>query len=164
MDFITPAIGLIFWMLVIFGVLVYILGKYAWKPIVTGLKEREQSIDSALKMAEETRAEMAKLKADNEKIMAQARADRDLIIREGKNAADKLIAEAKDKAVLEANKVMVAAKTAIDNERAGIVSQMKADVSKLSLEIAEKVLRRELAEKSTQQKLVSDLIAEAKLN
>ena len=164
MDLITPAIGLIFWMLVIFGVLVFILGKYAWKPIVTGLKEREQSIDSALKMAEETRAEMSKLKADNEKIMAQARADRDLIIREGKNAADKLITEAKDKAVEEANKVMVAAKTAIDNERAGIVSQMKKDVSKLSLEIAEKVLRRELAEKSTQQKLVSDLISEAKFN
>ena len=164
MDLITPAIGLIFWMLVIFGVLVFILGKYAWKPIVTGLKDREQSIDSALKMAEETRAEMSKLKADNEKIMTQARADRDLIIREGKNAADKLIAEAKDKAVEEANKVMVAAKTAIDNERAGIVSQMKKDVSNLSLEIAEKVLRRELAEKSTQQKLVSDLISEAKFN
>jgi F-type H+-transporting ATPase subunit b len=164
MDLITPAIGLIFWMLLIFGVLFFLLSKFAWKPIVNGLKEREHSIDSALRMAEETRAEMAKLKADNDKILAQARADRDLIIREAKNAADGVIAEAKDKAIIEANKVMADARTAIENERAGIVAQMRKDVSQLSLEIAEKVLRRELADKNTQQKLVSDLILEAKMN
>jgi F-type H+-transporting ATPase subunit b len=164
MDLLTPAVGLLFWQLVIFGVVVFLLGKFAWKPVVNGLKEREASIDSALRMAEETRAEMAKLKANNEQLMVEARAEKDKIIREAKNIADKLVADAKDKAVTEGNRIMEDAREALTQERIAMVAQMKKDVAALSIEIAEKVLRKELSDKKSQQTLVSDLITEAKLN
>lgn len=164
MDLLTPAIGLLFWQIVIFGVVVFFLGKFAWKPVVNGLKEREASIDSALRMAEETRAEMAKLKANNEQLLAEARAEKDRIIREAKNAADKLIADAKEKAIVEGNRIMADAREAITQEKVAMVAQMKKDVAALSIEIAEKVLRKELSDKKSQQDLVNDLIVDAKLN
>lgn len=164
MGLLQPSLGLIFWQIVVFLGLVLLLRKTAWKPIIDGLKEREDSIDSALKMAEETRAEMAKLKSDNDKILAQARAERDGIIRDAKNAAERVISEAKDKAVSESNRIVEDAREAIQQEKAAMVAQMKKDVASLSIEIAEKVLRTELADKAAQQKLVSGLISEAKLN
>jgi F-type H+-transporting ATPase subunit b len=164
MDLLTPAVGLLVWQIIIFGVVVFLLGKFAWKPVVNGLKEREASIDSALRMAEETRAEMAKLKADNEKIMAEARAEKDKIIREAKNIADKLVVDAKDKAATEGARIMEDAREAITQERVAMVAQMKKDVAALSIEIAEKVLRKELSDKKSQQTLVNDLIVDAKLN
>lgn len=164
MGLLQPSLGLIFWQIVVFLGLVLLLRKTAWKPIIDGLKEREDSIDSALKMAEETRAEMAKLKSDNDKILAQARAERDGIIRDAKTAAERVISEAKDKAVSESNRIVEDAREAIQQEKAAMVAQMKKDVASLSIEIAEKVLRTELADKAAQQKLVSGLISEAKLN
>ena len=164
MALLEPSLGLIFWQVVVFVGLLLLLRKLAWTPIVEGLKERENSIDSALKMAEETRAEMAKLKSDNDKIIAEARAERDGIIREAKNAAERVIAEAKEKATAEGNRIVEDAREAIQQEKAAIVAQMKKDVATLSIEIAEKVLRNELKDKATQQGLVSNLIAEAKLN
>ena len=106
MELLTPAIGLLFWMALVFGILVFFLKKFAWLPILSSLKEREDSIESALRMAEETRAEMAKLKSDNDKILAEARAERDKMIRDAKGITDKMIADAKDKAVLEGNKII----------------------------------------------------------
>jgi F-type H+-transporting ATPase subunit b len=164
MDLLTPAIGLLFWQILIFGVVVFLLGKFAWKPVVNGLKEREASIDSALRMAEETRAEMAKLKANNEQLLAEARAERDKMIREAKNVTDKMIADAKDKATAESNRIMQDASEAMAQERVAVIAQMKKDVAALSIEIAEKVLRKELNDKKAQQTLVTDLIADAKLN
>ncbi|WP_337042224.1 F0F1 ATP synthase subunit B [Emticicia sp. 17c] len=164
MELLTPAIGLLFWMALVFGILVFLLKKFAWKPILTALKEREDSIESALRMAEETRAEMAKLKSDNDKIIAEARAERDKIIREAKNASDKMLVEAKDKAVAEGNKILADAREAIQQEKVAMIAQMKKDVATLSIEIAEKVLRKELEDKKTQESLVSSLITEAKLN
>jgi F-type H+-transporting ATPase subunit b len=128
------------------------------------LKEREDSIESALRMAEETRAEMAKLKSDNEKILAEARAERDKMIRDAKGITDKMIADAKEKAVLEGNKLIADAREAIQQEKAAMVSQMKKDMASFSIEIAEKVIRRELLDKTSQEALVSSLISEAKLN
>ncbi len=164
MDLITPAIGLIVWMTIIFGVLFFLLSKFAWKPIVSSLKEREDSIDSALQMAEETRAEMAKLKSDNDKIIAEARAERDKMIRDAKAVVDKMISDAKEKAVGEGNKIMADARESLQQEKVAMVAQMKKDMASFSIEIAEKVIRRELADKKAQESLVSNLIAEAKLN
>lgn len=164
MELLTPAIGLLFWMALVFGILVFVLKKFAWKPILSSLKEREDSIESALRMAEETRAEMAKLKADNDKILAEARAERDNVIRLGKEAADKLIAEAKDRAVIEGNKIIADAREAIQQEKTAMLAQMKKDMASFSIEIAEKVIRRELSDKTSQEALVSTLIADANLN
>jgi F-type H+-transporting ATPase subunit b len=164
MQLLTPNPGLIFWMIVVFGLLFFILKKFAWSAIIGGLKEREESIASALRMAEETRAEMAKLKSDNEKVLAEARAERDRIIREAKAVADKLVADAKENAVVEGNKIIENAREAIQQEKVAVVAQMKKDVAALSIEIAEKVLRKELSDAKAQQTLVSDLISDAKLN
>ncbi len=164
MELLTPAIGLLFWMVLVFGILVFALKKFAWKPILSALKEREDSIESALKMAEDTRAEMAKLKADNDKILAEARAERDKVIREAKNAADNLVSEAKERAIVESNKIIADARESIQQEKAALVAQMKKDMVSFSIEIAEKVIRKELADIKSQEALVSNLISEAKLN
>ncbi len=164
MDLITPNPGLILWMIIIFGVLFFLLSKFAWKPILSSLKERNENIDSALKMAEETRAEMAKLKSDNEAEKAEARKERDLIIKQAKEASERLIIEAKTKAVNESTKIMNDAREAIKQERVAMTAQIKEDMAKFSIEIAEKVIRRELADKKSQQIFVSELIADTKLN
>jgi F-type H+-transporting ATPase subunit b len=160
----NPSPGLIFWQLVVFGLLVFILWKFAWKGILSALKEREGEIEGALRMAEETRAEMAKLKSDNDKLVAEAKKERDQIIKEAKEASDKMIAEAKDKAVEQGNKIMEDAREVMTQERLKMMSQIKKDVSALSIEIAEKVLRKELSDKATQETFVRELVADAKLN
>ncbi len=160
----NPSPGLIFWQLVVFGLLVFILWKFAWKGILSALKEREGDIEGALRMAEETRAEMAKLKSDNDKLVAEAKKERDLIIKEAKEAADKMIAEAKDRAIEQGNKIMEDAREVMTQERVKMMSQIKKDVASLSIEIAEKVIRKELSDKATQQSFVSELVADAKLN
>lgn len=164
MELLTPAIGLLFWMALVFGILVFFLKKFAWKPILSSLKEREDSIESALRMAEETRAEMAKLKSDNDKILAEARAERDKMIRDAKDITDKMIADAKDKAVTEGSKIIADAREAIQQEKVAMIAQMKKDMAGFSIEIAEKVIRRELSDKKSQESLVSTLISEANLN
>jgi F-type H+-transporting ATPase subunit b len=156
--------GLLFWMVVVFGALVFLLWKFAWGPILSGLKEREEDISSALKMAEETRAEMAKLKSDNDRLVADAKKERDGIIKEAKETADRMVAEAKEVAVAQGNKIMEDAREAMNQEKAKMMSQIKKDVATLSIEIAEKVLKRELKDKTAQEGLVTELIAEAKLN
>ncbi|WP_028666961.1 F0F1 ATP synthase subunit B [Runella zeae] len=164
MELLTPAIGLLFWMLVVFVILVVILRVAAWKPIMNGLKEREHQIQSALDLAEKTRADMAKLQSDNEKLLAEARAERDSILKSAKEAADRIIAESKEKATVEGKRIIEDAREAIDNERAALLAQIKKEIVTVSLDIAEKVLRRELSDKSTQEKLVADLAQEARLN
>ena len=164
MELLTPAIGLLFWMALVFGILVFFLKKFAWIPILSSLKEREDSIESALRMAEETRAEMAKLKSDNDKILAEARAERDKMIRDAKGITDKMVADAKERAVVEGNKIIADAREAIQQEKVAMVAQMKKDMATFSIEIAEKVIRRELSDKKSQETLVSNLISEARLN
>ncbi len=164
MDLITPNPGLIVWMIIIFGVLFFLLSKFAWKPILSSLKERNENIDSALKMAEETRAEMAKLKSNNETEKAEARKERDLIIKQAKEASERLIIEAKSKAISESTKIMNDAREAIKQERVAMTAQIKEDMVKFSIEIAERIIRRELADKKSQQIFVSELISDTKLN
>ena len=140
MSLLTPNPGLIFWMLVVFLLVVFILSKFAWKPILKGLKDRENEIQGALDLAEKTRAEMAQLKSDNEKLIAEANAIRDQILRDAKDAADRTIAESKDKAAIEGQKIIESARETIRNEQAVAVNKIKKEVATLSLEIAEKVL------------------------
>lgn len=164
MSLLTPAIGLIFWMLVVFLLLVTILSKFAWKPIINGLKERENEIQGALDLAEKTKIEMAQLQADNQKLLAEANASRDRILREAKEAADKMIADAKEKAAVEGQKMIDSAREAFANEQQAAVSKMKKEVAGLALEIAEQVLRRELSDKASQEKLIAELASNARLN
>ncbi|HEV7348715.1 F0F1 ATP synthase subunit B [Telluribacter sp.] len=164
MSLLTPAIGLLFWMLVVFLLLVVILRSFAWKPIIAGLKDRENEIQSALDLAERTKAEMAQLQADNAKLLAEANAARDRIIREAKDASDRMIAEAREKATEEGQKVIESARQTIRNEQQAAISQMRKEVAALSLQIAEQVLRRELNDKVSQEKLVAELASNARMN
>ncbi|MBC7893445.1 MAG: F0F1 ATP synthase subunit B [Sphingobacteriaceae bacterium] len=164
MDLITPSFGLIFWQLVFFLLLVFVLGKFAWKPILASLREREQSIEDALELSRQTRAEMAELKASNDQILIEARIERDAIIRQAREAADGLIAQSKADAAEAGRKELDKARKAIQDEQAAVVAQMKKDVAILALNIAEKVLRKELADKKAQEALVSDLVADARMN
>ncbi len=164
MGLVTPQLGLIIWQLVFFLGLVVLLSKFAWKPILGALEERETSIQDALDLAAKTRAEMAEMKAGNEKLLTEARAERDGLIKQAKEASEKMIADAKNEAA-EAGKVeLEKARRAIQDERIQAVASIKKEVATLSLEIAEKVLRGELSNKATQEKLVSDLIADARFN
>jgi F-type H+-transporting ATPase subunit b len=160
----NPNPGLVIWQLIVFGILVFILRKFAWTPIINGLKEREGEIEGALKMAEETRAEMAKLKADNDKLVAEARRERDEIVKEAKEAANRLIAEAKADAQTQSAKILEDARATIAHEKEVMIASVKKDVANLSIEIAEKILRKELSDKAAQQSFVSALVADAKLN
>ncbi|CCH55644.1 ATP synthase F0, B subunit [Fibrisoma limi BUZ 3] len=164
MDLLTPDIGLLFWQVVIFLGIFLILRAFAWKPITASLKEREDNIQSALDLAEKTRAEMAALKADNEKLLAQARIERDTILRGAKETADKMVADARDKAAAEGQRMLELARESMQNERQALVAQMKKEVVMLSLDIAEKVLRKELSDKASQEQLVKELVTNSRLN
>jgi F-type H+-transporting ATPase subunit b len=164
MELLIPDMGLLFWQVVVFGITFFLLSKFAWKPITESLKEREDNIQGALDLAEKTRSEMSKLKAENEQILAQARAERDTMLRGAKETADKMVADARDKAALEGQRMLEQAREAMANERQALVASMKKEVVNLSIEVAEKVLRRELTDKASQEKLVQDLVASSRLN
>ncbi|MEI6817837.1 MAG: F0F1 ATP synthase subunit B [Bacteroidota bacterium] len=164
MDLVKPAIGLIFWMTLSFGIVLFILGKFAWKPILKALKDREGSIQDALDTAKKTKLEMAALKADNEKLLNQARAERDLMLKEARDTKDAIIAEAKTKATAEANKLLKSAREAINTEKNAAISELKSQVAKLSVEVAEKILRHELANDDKQKQLMENLLKDVNLN
>ena len=159
-----PALGLIIWQLLIFGVLFFILAKYAWKPIIGALQEREQSIDDALSLAAKTRQEMTDLKSGNEKLIAEARAERDRVLKEAKEAGDSMIAQAKADAQKVGAEEIEKARAAFNQERINAIASLRKETASLSLEIAEKVLRSQLSNRTAQETLVSSLLADAKLN
>lgn len=156
-----PDPGLVLWMIIVFGALVFLLSKYAWKPIIAALKEREGEIEDALRMAEETRAEMAKLKSDNEKLLAEARRERDEIIAEAKEAANRVKIEAGELAKAESAKILEDARAMIEHEKEVMVNEVKKEVADLSIDIAEKILRKELENKKAQKSYIDTLIADA---
>ncbi len=164
MDLVKPAIGLIFWMTLSFGIVLFILGKFAWKPILKALKDREGSIQDALDTAKRTKEEMAALKSDNEKLLNQARAERDLMLKEARDTKDAIIAEAKNKATIEANKMIKSAREAINTEKMAAIAELKSQVATLSVEIAEKILRHELANDDKQKALMADLLKDVNMN
>ena len=164
MELVTPNAGTIFWMLIVFGLVVFILRKFAWKPILNALNEREQYIENALKAASEARREVDDLKAGNKKIVEEGLKQKEAILNETIDLKEKIIAEAKEKASAETQKSIESARQQIKNEKARAVKEMKQQVSELSLMIAEKILKQNMAEDKVQQKLVNKLIDEIKLN
>jgi F-type H+-transporting ATPase subunit b len=164
MSLLTPDLGLLFWQLVVFGILFFILSKFAWKPILASLNERNQSIDDALQLAAKTRQEMAELKAGNEKLLAEAKAERDNLIKDAKAISDAMIADAKNAAAVAAKAETDKARVAFETEKQSAIAQLRKEAATLTLDVAEKVLRRELADKKAQESLVTDLLSDAKLN
>jgi F-type H+-transporting ATPase subunit b len=164
MELVTPGIGLVFWMLLTFSIVLIILKKYAWKPVLKMIKDREESIDSALKMADKAKEEMAKLQSDNEKILAEARKERDSLLKEAREIKDKIIAEAKNQAGVEANKLIENAKASIHGEKIAALSEIKNQIAFLSVDIAEKILQKELSSDLRQKEYIESLIKDINLN
>lgn len=160
----NPSFGLLFWQLVIFLILLFLLTKFAWKPILSSLREREESIEGALRMADQAKIEMQQLKAGNEKLLAEARLERDRILKEATEVSNQLIEMAKTKATEEGGRMIVQAREAIQNEKNAALAEVKNTAAKLSIDIAERILRRELADQPAQQQLVDSYLKEVNLN
>ncbi|MDP2337243.1 MAG: F0F1 ATP synthase subunit B [Bacteroidota bacterium] len=163
MGFVTPDYGTIFWMLIIFGIVLFILKKFAWGPILKALKDREKSISDALNSAEIARKEVAGLKASNDQIIAEARREKDLILKEARDIKDKIVSEAKKQASAETLKSIEYAKQQINAEKSAAINDIKIQVTELSVMIAEKVIRKQLEKPKDQEKLVEDLLKDLKL-
>ena len=159
-----PGVGLIFWTTIVFLLLVGILGKYAWKPILSAIKTREEGITKALASAESALNDMRELKAANEIILTQARTERDTMLKEARETKDSIVAEAKTKAQSEADRIMTSAREQISNEKNAAVAELKKQVAILSIEIAEKILKSELSNDEKQKALVSNLMKDVNLN
>ena len=164
MDLVTPDIGLIFWTTVSFAILYFILAKFAWKPILGAVNEREESIKAALAAAAKAKEEMVNLKADNEKILNEAKLQRESLLKEAREIKSKIIADAESEATEKANKLVEAAKTAIENEKSAAMKELQNTVVDLSLNIAEKLLSKELDNKEKQLDNIQDILDRTKLN
>lgn len=164
MGLVMPNPGTIFWMLIIFGIVLFVLKKFAWKPILNALKDREESIANALNSAEEAKKEVAGLRADNEKIIAEARKEKDIILKEAKELKEKIVTEAKEKAAQEAQKTIDQGRQQIESEKIAAINEIKNQVAELSVLIAEKVIKKELGNKGEQKKMVDGLVDDIKLN
>ncbi|MDG1777886.1 MAG: F0F1 ATP synthase subunit B [Flavobacteriaceae bacterium] len=164
MDLITPEFGLVFWTLITFLVLLFILRKFAWNPILGAVSERENGIKKALASADKARQEMENLQADNQKILKEARAEREAMLKEARELKNKMIDDAKEEAKEEANKLVAQAQAAIETEKKAAIADLKAQVAALTISIAEKVLGEELSNKGKQEKLVESMLDDTSLN
>jgi len=164
MELVTPNIGLVFWMTLAFGILLFILGKFAWKPIMKMIKERENTIEEALQTAEKTKLEMANLQLSNEKLLKEAKEEREALLREARKIKDGIVLEAKHKATDEANKIIESARLSIQNDKMAAITELKNQIASLSIEIAEKILNAELADKDKHNLLINKFLDEVKLN
>lgn len=164
MDLITPGSGLIFWQLFGFLGLLFLLIKFAWKPMLAALEERETSIENALKSAEQARNEMANLKADNEKLLQEARLERDTILKKAQEASVKMVEDAKNEASKVAAQQIEHAKAVIETEKKAALTEVKNQVAILTLEVTEKLLRRTLSDEKSQKALVDEFVKDIKLN
>jgi|TARA_R110002020_G_scaffold30237_1_gene95161 F-type H+-transporting ATPase subunit b len=156
--------GLFIWQIILFLLLLFLLRKFAWKPILKAVEDRETGIKDALDSAEKAKLEMANLQADNEKLLQEARAERDTMLKEAREMKAKMIADAKEEAQAEANKTIANAQVAIEGEKKAAIAELKQTVATLSVEIAEKVVKQELSEKSKQLELVDTMLKDANLN
>ena len=164
MDLVTPGFGLIFWTSVVFIILLVLLKRMAWTPILNNVDARNKSIEEALETAKNARDEMSNLKADNDRILKEARAERDEMLKEARELKDNIISEAKNAAKDEADKMIASAKVVIENEKAGAILELKNTVGSLSVDIAEKVLRAELKDVDKQNAFIADMLKDIKLN
>lgn len=156
--------GLFIWQIVIFVGLIFLLKKFAWKPILDAVNEREEGIKNALESAENARNEMHNLQADNQRILQEARAERDAMLKDAREIKEKMVADAKSEAQEQGQKMIDQAKAAIESEKNAAMADLKSQVATLSLSIAEKVLKDELSNKESQTKLVESMLGDVKLN
>lgn len=164
MELLTPGTGLLFWQVVVFAALFFLLAKLAWKPILTSLKERETTIQSALDSAEKAKQEMAAMKSDNEKLLRETRAERDVILKEAREAASRLNEQAQQDAKKTADKIIEDTKAIINTEKQAALRDVRAQVAIFSLEIAEKLLKKDLASDKAQKELAEGYIKDLKLS
>jgi F-type H+-transporting ATPase subunit b len=164
MDLLTPGTGLIIWQLIIFLGLFFLLSKFAWKPILGSLKEREASIQQALDTAEQAKLEMTLLKADNEKLLKEAREERERIMREAREASNRMKEEAQLDAKRTADKIIQDARAAINLEKQAALKEVRVQVAMFSLEIAEKLMKKNLSNDKEQKALAESYIKDLKVN
>jgi F-type H+-transporting ATPase subunit b len=164
MELITPGLGLIFWMTLAFLLLVYILGKFAWKPILQMLKERETSIHEALNSANRAREEMKQLQFSNEQLLQEAKNERDALLNEARKVKDKIIEDARIKASEEAARIVEAARDSIRNEKMAAMTELKNQIAESSLNLARFILKRELSDPKKQEEYIQELLKEVKFN
>ena len=164
MELLTPEFGLLIWTLLAFLIVFFILKKFAWPAIISGLKQREHGIADSLATAERTRAEMAQLKSEHEELLAKAREERGQMLKEARETKEKIISEAKEQAKVEASKIMMEAQAAIEAQKMAALTDVKNQVGKMVIEISEKVLRKELGNKDAQENHIRGLVSEVKLN
>ena len=164
MELLLPSLGLLFWTFIAFIIVLVILKKFAWVPILKSLKERETGIATAIASAEKVQAEMAAMKNENEALMNKAREERGVMIKEAKLQTEKMIAEAKEKAKFEYERIIADAQQAIQQQKNAALTDVKNQVGALVIEVSEKILRRELANKSEQEAYIQQLAEVVNLN
>lgn len=164
MNLLTPGFGLLIWTLLAFLVVFFLLARYAWPAIINGLRERENSIADSLATAQRVKAEMAQLKSENETLLAKAREERAQLLKEARETKDRIINEAKEQAKIEANKVLAESRAAIEAQKMAALTEVKNQVGKLVIEVSEKVLRKELGSKESQEAHIKGLVDSVKLN
>ena len=164
MELLQPGLGLLVWTLLAFLIVFYILKKFAWKPILQTLNERETGIADAIASAEKIKIEMAQLKNENEALLQKAREERATLLKEAKEQSDKMIGEAKDKAKSEYDKILADAQQAIQQQKNAAITEVKNSVGSLVVEVATQVLRRELSNKAEQESFITSMVKDAKLN
>ena len=164
MELVKPGLGLIFWMTITFSIVLFILSKFAWKPILNSIREREDSINNALNAAEEARKQMSALKADNEKLLNQARAERDMMLKEAHEMKENIISLAKKSADEEGRKIIVKANESIESAKINAMNELKSQVAVLSVDLAEKVLRKKMDDRAQQESFVNENLKSITLN
>jgi len=164
MDLLLPDLGLILWTLLAFLIVFFILKKFAWKPILTSLNEREKTISDSIATAEKVKGEMAQLKSENEALLVKAHEERAVMIKEAKDTADKMLADAKERAKNEYDRIVSEASSAIEQQKMAAITDLKNQVGNLVVEVSEKVLRRELSNRNDQESYIKDLAKEVKFN
>ena len=164
MELVKPGLGLIFWMTITFSIVLFLLSKFAWKPILNSIRDREDSINNALNSAEEARKQMDALKSDNEKLLNQARAERDLMLKEANEMKESIIAQAKKSAEEEGHKIIVKANASIESAKINAMNELKTQVAVLSVDLAEKVLRKKMEDRAQQESFVNENLKSITLN
>lgn len=164
MELINPGLGYLFWMLIVFLILLFLLKKFAWKPILSAVNQRNNAIEKAMMAAEEARAEVAKMKADNERIIQEAKLQKDAILKEAKEASDKIVAASKGKAKEEADRILAEAQRRIMQERQAAVQDMKTQVAEHAVGIAEKILKNQMQGAVAQDNYLNNLVKDIELN
>lgn len=159
-ELVTPEIGLVFWMLVTFSLLLVILKKFAWKPILSSIKEREETITNALSQAEKAKEDMTRLQGENEALLAQARQERDMMLREAREIKDKIVSDAKTSADEEAKKLISRANDEINKQKLAAMEELKKEVAAFSVQIAEKLVAAKLEDNAAQQALIASHISD----